>query len=296
MNWPTFILCCVLSVSACPLGSARAADGPPSGPHDLAAEVRGVFAARCAGCHGPDLAKPKGRFGYVLDLARVASNREMVVPFSPAESELWELVRRGEMPPADAPTGPLAAPQKEVIRAWIAAGAPAGGSSPAENLPLTTPPAEAVPAEPAAAPPGTHFLHWLGKFHLLVLHFPIALLLAAAAAEGWSLARKSPVPAPAVRFCVLLGATSVVTTVALEWLHALGGHGAGMPRLLSLHRWLGTAAGLWVVATAFFSEQDARRGVRSRRTRGLLFVGALLIGLTAHFGGILVHGQDFFDW
>ena len=32
------------------------------------------------------------------------------------------------------------------------------------------------------------------------------------------------------------------------------------------------------------------------RTRVLLFVGALMIGLTGHFGGILVHGQDFFDW
>ena len=48
---------------------------------DAAAEVRAVFAAKCAACHGPDLAKPKGRFGYVLDLVRVANNREMVVPF-----------------------------------------------------------------------------------------------------------------------------------------------------------------------------------------------------------------------
>ena len=35
-----------------------------------------------AGCHGPDLAKPKGRFGYVLDLRRIASNPEMVIPQS----------------------------------------------------------------------------------------------------------------------------------------------------------------------------------------------------------------------
>jgi hypothetical protein len=296
MNWHTRIVCWVLSVGACPLGFVRAEGVRPGGPRDPAAEVRSVFAARCAGCHGPDLAKPKGRFGYVLDLKRVAGNREMVVPFSPAESELWELVRRNEMPPADAPTGALTAAEKEVIRAWIDAGAPAAASSPAENLPLLSPPSEAVAAEPTAAAPGQHFLLWLGKFHLLFLHFPIALLVAAAIAECWSVVRRSRVPAPAVRFCVLLGATSIVTTVALGWLHALGGHGAGMPRLLSLHRWLGTAAGLWVVATAVFSEQDARRGVRSRPTRVLLFVGTLLIGLTAHFGGILVHGEDFFDW
>src|SRR5436853_2176291 len=98
-----------------------ASGAAPAG--DLAADVRTVFAAKCAGCHGPDLAKPKGRFGYVLDLARVAGNREMVVPGAPDESELWELVHRGEMPPDDSPAGPLTADQKETVRAWIAAGA-----------------------------------------------------------------------------------------------------------------------------------------------------------------------------
>jgi hypothetical protein len=255
-----------------------------------------VFAAKCTGCHGPDLAKPKGRFGYVLDLARVASNREMVVPFSPSESELWELVQRGEMPPADAPTGALTAQQKEVIQAWIAAGAPPVTSSSSENpQPIAQLPDE-VAAEPTTLPLGRHFLLWIGKFHLLLLHFPIALLAAAAVGESWSIVRASRVPGPAVRFCVLLGAASAVATVALGWLHALGGNGASMPRILTLHRWLGTAAGLWVVVTAVFSEGDARRGVRSRPTRMLLLVGALLIGLAGHFGGILAHGEDFFDW
>jgi mono/diheme cytochrome c family protein len=50
---------------------------------DTAAEVRAVFSAKCAACHGPGLTRPKGRFGYVLDLARVAGNREMVVAGAP---------------------------------------------------------------------------------------------------------------------------------------------------------------------------------------------------------------------
>ncbi len=106
------------------VGVAIVATAAGDEPRDLATEVRRVFAAKCAGCHGADLARPKGRFGYVLDLARVAANPEMVVPSRPAESELWVLVERGEMPPADARTGALTAQQKEVIRAWIAAGAP----------------------------------------------------------------------------------------------------------------------------------------------------------------------------
>ena len=102
-----------------------AAASASAGQRDLASETLAIFSAKCAGCHGPNLAKPKGRFGYVLDLARVAANREMVVPSFPDESELWELVNHGEMPPEDSPTGPLSQEEKDVIRAWIAAGAPA---------------------------------------------------------------------------------------------------------------------------------------------------------------------------
>jgi len=105
------------------------------GQQDLASETLGIFSAKCSGCHGPNLPKPRGGFGYVLDLARVAANPEMVVPGTPEESELWELIRRREMPPDNAPTGPLSDEQKEVIRAWIAAGAPANSILPmTENL------------------------------------------------------------------------------------------------------------------------------------------------------------------
>ncbi len=256
---------------------------------DLASEVRRVFAARCAGCHGSDLARPRGRFGYVLDLARVAANREMVVPGQPAESELWVMVERGEMPPEDAPTGSLTAPQKEVIRAWIAAGAPAGSE-----------PAPAPRPEPAApvvtAPASGHLLHWVGRFHVVFVHFPIALLIAAAVGECWSMVRNTRVPWAPVDFCIVLGAFCAVITVALGWLHASGGHGISLPHLLALHRWLGTSMALGAVLTAASSAWDIRRGVRSWYTRGLVLSGALLIGLVAHFGGLLVHGEDFFDW
>ncbi len=122
MNRVVLGICCALTASLYFWPSAVYAS---QGQRDLASETRFIFSAKCAGCHGPNLSKPKGRFGYVLDLARVAANREMVVPSFPDESELWELVGRGEMPPEDAPTGPLSAEEKGVIRAWIAAGAPA---------------------------------------------------------------------------------------------------------------------------------------------------------------------------
>src|SRR6478752_3637079 len=92
---PVYLLAWALA----PTASASSGD-------DLGAEARAVFAAKCAGCHGPDLPKPKGRFGYVLDLRRVAGNPELVIPGRPDESELWRLVRHADMPPADSPSGP----------------------------------------------------------------------------------------------------------------------------------------------------------------------------------------------
>jgi len=248
-------------------------------------DVRAVFAAKCAACHGPDLPKPKGRFGYVLDLARVSGNREMVVPFVPDESELWELVRRGEMPPADSPSGPLTAEQKELIRAWIAAGAPAEAAPPERQD------HEQSPEDMESAVKRT--LGRLGPLHILVIHFPIALLIAAVAAELWSAWQGDRTPAPAVRFCVLLGAASAVVAAALGWLHAAHGHGATMPHVLTLHAWSGTLAAAWAVGTALFSEWDERRRVRSLRFRAWLIVGSMLVAIASHFGGTLVHGADF---
>jgi uncharacterized membrane protein len=269
----------------CALGIAPAAEAAPGAGQDLAAEVRGIFEAKCARCHGPQLAKPRSGFGHVLDLRRLAADPDKVVPLRPDESGLWQQIDTGEMPPPNSPDGSLSALQKETIRAWIAAGAPAEGVS------------QSMESQPESAPSPSvvwRALLWLGKFHLLLVHFPIALLVAAAVAEGWSLWLGSRVPGAAARFCLGLGAVSAVPVVVLGWIYAAGGHGS--PRLVDLHGWVGTAAGAWALVTAFVSERDARRGIRRWPTRILLLAGVLLVGVAAHLGGLMVHGSDFYDW
>jgi mono/diheme cytochrome c family protein/uncharacterized membrane protein len=285
MQRAILIIGCVLSVGLGWSGTLSAADAP----RDLASETRAIFSAKCTNCHGPNLAKPKGRFGYVLDLARVAANREMIVPSAPEESELWDLVSHNEMPPPDSPTGPLSAAQKEVIRSWIAAGAPS-------SSPSTPPPTDQQTDEAASPPPTLWMLvsAKLGPLHVAVVHFPIALLIAAAVAEFWSALRGQRLPTPTVRFCILLGSVSALAAAGLGWLLAGNGYGAAMPQVLNLHRWIGTTTALWALGTMLLSEWEERRGVRTPWFRAWLFFGALLVAAAGHLGGVLVHGDQFF--
>jgi mono/diheme cytochrome c family protein/uncharacterized membrane protein len=272
MKWWMSVVVPLAVVAGLRPGVAQASPTPPA--RDIGDEVRRVFATRCVACHGPDLEKPKGRFGYVLDLRRVAENPEMVIPGRPTESELWVLVQRGEMPPPESPHGALAPDQKEVIREWIAAGAP-----------------DALPRVSA-----DRLLHWLGKFHLLLLHFPIALVVAAGFGEVRSVWRRDPLPSDSVRFCLWLGALAAIPTAGLGWLHAADGAGLGPSQLLNAHRWLGTTAAALLVIAAVCVERDARGGARSRAAWLLMTLGITVTALTAHFGGLLGRGGDFFNY
>jgi uncharacterized membrane protein/mono/diheme cytochrome c family protein len=280
------------------LGGRLAAQVP--GPaQDLSAQVRSIFLAKCSECHGRSLSRPRAAL-YLHELGQVASNREWVVPFEPEKSYLWTLLRNDDMPAKGAKAGPLDPREKELVRAWIAAGAPVTPSH-ASPAPFISPPDKGDEVAPSSAPSTqsllARILAWLGRFHILVIHFPIALLATAALVEMIAALRGSRGAESTVRICVLFGTAGAVAAVALGWLHAdYGAYGSSSSDTLRLHRWLGTSAGLWSIAMAVLSERDSRRGERSMLFRVLLWIGAILVAIAAHFGGQLVHGSNFFDW
>lgn len=102
--------------------SAHAA-GPPSPTG--ADTIRALLTRHCAACHG-DQAKPKGGFGHVSDLQKLLS-RGTVVTGDPERSPLFVRVRDGEMPPGKAHA--FTDRDRELLRQWIAAGAPTGPAS-----------------------------------------------------------------------------------------------------------------------------------------------------------------------
>lgn len=250
-------------------------------PGDLGGDFLAMAKAKCAQCHsGTDA---KGGFNFVLDLKRVANDPTKVSPGS-LDCDLWRLVASGNMPPNGSPTGPLSQEQKTAVSAWILGGCP----PPSEPL--------AQSDEQPTSSPGwfDRTLIWLGKFHLLLLHFPVVLLLGVAVCEGWRLWADYPLAKTLTLACLTAGAPLSVLTAVLGWLLALGSYGAGSPGTLMVHRWLGT----FLASLACLALVRVRREADKRTwaTAGILIGLGLLVVVTAHLGGLMVHGANFLEW
>ena len=121
-NAPT-IACtaAVVSVMAAWVAAAPA-------PVDFDRDIKPLLADRCFACHGFDANARKA--GLRLDVkegatARLPSGRVAVVPGNPEASELMRRVASGAMPPPSLGKR-LSAEQVDLLRRWIAQGAPYG--------------------------------------------------------------------------------------------------------------------------------------------------------------------------
>jgi uncharacterized membrane protein len=245
----------------------------------LAQEVRELFRQTCLDCHGEDLAKPKGDFGYVLDLARIAANPDLIVPGKPDESEIYLLIRDDEMPGEDSDVGNLTDLQKELVRRWIELGAP----SPEIAAAGTVTPAE-PPARASRLSATERTVRWLGEFHPASVHFPIALMVVAALAQFWGLAQ-------ACLLCLRVSALTTPLAAAIGWAHAeFASYTSKSALLLEWHRWLGVAAAV----AALLAWALVRRGGAPYKLA--LYGGVALVLAAGALGGGLVHGWDHYRW
>jgi uncharacterized membrane protein len=136
-----------------------------------------------------------------------------------------------------------------------------------------------------------------GRFHPLLVHFPIALLLLAALlhvivvrARRRRLEAATPM-ASAEGLVLWLGAASAaVSAMAGLLLGSMGGYGGDT---YTRHQWLGLAvAGVALVAALAWTVGG--RGERWPRARGALAVLAVvLVTATGHLGAMLTHGEGY---
>jgi uncharacterized membrane protein len=154
-----------------------------------------------------------------------------------------------------------------------------------------------APALALAHAGGAHesfsLVEYLGRFHPVVIHFPIALMIAAAFAELLNLIlRREPFSA-AARFLVVLAALAAPVAVSLGWAaESTLQFSAEYQGVIETHEGLAlTATGLAIIA-AVLSELGRRRN-DPRLIQGYrvaLLAAAVAVTATGFFGGELVYG------
>ena len=139
------------------------------------------------------------------------------------------------------------------------------------------------------------WLRALGRLHVMTVHFPIALLIAAVLIE-FLRRRGSAWPDRAVLWCLGLGALSAAAVAGLGWIHAEAEPlGRTLALTLERHRWAGIATS--AVALAAFAFALAAKGRasegRAQTLRVLLVFAAAGVAVSGHLGAELVWGPGY---
>src|ERR1700722_10781492 len=123
-------------------------------------------------------------------------------------------------------------------------------------------------------------MSFIGKFHPLLVHFPIALVLAAAAAELVAIATPRKAWRTVAVANIRAGAAIGIVTAITGWLFA-SSPAVDVTTSREWHRWLGMAGAVGALGAALLS---SRLQVSTRHSafayRVLLFVTALLVAIT----------------
>ncbi len=121
---------------------------------------------------------------------------------------------------------------------------------------------------------------WLGKWHPLLLHFPIVLLLIAIflGLTGRSIPRN----------LLIVAVVSTLLTAISGFF--LGKEGGTKGELLQWHQWLGGTLAL--IAVFWYGLYTWQLGQKAY-TKVLQVVLLVLVGFTGHYGGMVTHGEDF---
>ena len=252
---------------------------------------RELFRKRCVKCHGADGTgnKARDRLPEIPDFTNVSWQARRT------DARLLESILDGkgeDMPPV---RGKISEQQARGLVAFVRAFAPTPGKP--EQAEQEGPGLDELPE---AVPPRGFFaklIRWLGKFHPPAVHFPIALLTAAAVAELLRVATGKPAFDAITRYCIWFGTLTAVIAGALGWC-AGGFRLTDASWVLMTHRWLGTStvacAGLVLLLSEASRSPDRRRTRMSFRVA--LLVVAVLVSATGFFGGAVVFGLNHYAW
>jgi len=126
---------------------------------------------------------------------------------------------------------------------------------------------------------------FIGRFHPLLVHLPIGILLLAVLLHYLSKKEKYHLITPAVRIALFWGMCSAIASAISGFL--LSKTAEYEEPVLSRHQWLGIAT----AAVALLAWVLHKRN--NRHLQWMLPLLVLLIVITGHLGGSLTHGSDY---
>src|SRR5215212_4350810 len=89
------------------------------------------------------------------------------------------------------------------------------------------------------------WLQTLGRFHVAIVHFPIALLLVAGTLELWRSLRRSKTASPTAIACLCIGAATAILSAWMGWVHkGFSSVGGEHSTALFVHQWLGISGAI----------------------------------------------------
>ena len=133
------------------------------------------------------------------------------------------------------------------------------------------------------------WVFFFGRFHVLVLHLPIGIILAVIALEVASRRRMLQRPESAGSFLWAAAAVTSIVTVALGYMHYFEGGFAGTSA--TVHMIAGTSVA--VLATLAWLLRMWLTSLYSRAQHGISAVLVILLVVAGHYGGNLTHGPGF---
>lgn len=149
----------------------------------------------------------------------------------------------------------------------------------------------------AAPESRSRLILFLGKFHPIAVHIPIALILAAALAEALFLFTGVPLFRSAARFNLIIAVLGAVAAVPLGLAAASGTpYPVDYAAVLFRHKLLGFGSLAGMTLAGVLSERLHRKGSGTAPYRIVLFICVLLVGFTGYLGGLLVFGLNHFSW
>lgn len=140
---------------------------------------------------------------------------------------------------------------------------------------------------------GQSLLAWLGKFHIIAVHFPIGLILVAAPLA--LLGYLKPTSPTLVTATVLthIGSASALAATLLGWATWTAASYPDAEAILTWHQWLGTSTAIVTVIASIAAGRTLTQPRRPTVWLISLLIGAVLVGVTGHFGGSLIYGSDY---